>query len=62
MVVRFAGEFANLVGDDHFQTRLTLSQARSFITSARLVTDFEFARGLFLRGVRLLERVARADV
>ena len=62
MVARFASEFANLVGDDHFQTRLTLSQARSFITSARLVTDFEFARGLFLRGVRLLERVARADV
>ena len=61
MVERFAGEFASLVGDGHFHTRLTLSQARSFITSARLVADSEFARGLFLRGIRLLERVAKAD-
>jgi phosphate uptake regulator len=60
MVVRFAAEFAALVGDDHFQTRLTLAQARSFITSARLITDFDFARGIFLKGVRLLEWVATA--
>jgi hypothetical protein len=61
MVVRFASEFASLVGDDHFDTRLTLSQARSFITSARVVADFEFAHAMFLRGIRLLERVARAS-
>lgn len=60
MVVRFAAEFAALVGDDHFQTRLTLAQARSFVTSARLITDFDFARGIFLRGIRLLEAVARS--
>jgi len=56
LVREFALEFARLVGDEHFETRLTLSQARSFITSGRVVTDFEFARSIFLQGVRLLER------
>jgi hypothetical protein len=56
LVREFALEFARLVGDDHFETRLTLSQARSFITSGRVVADFEFARAIFLQGVRLLER------
>jgi phosphate uptake regulator len=59
MVTAFAAEFARLIGDQHFAARLTLSQARSFITSARLVNDIHFARGLFLRGLRLLESVAR---
>lgn len=54
----FAREFARLVGDEHFEARLVLSQARSFITSGRVVTDFEFARSIFLQGVRLLERAA----
>jgi hypothetical protein len=35
-----------------------LSQARSFITSSRLITDPEFARAIYLQGVRLLERTA----
>jgi hypothetical protein len=56
LIHEFALEFARLIGDDHFETRLTLSQARSFITSGRVVTDFEFARSIFLQGVRLLER------
>jgi len=56
LVRDFALEFARLIGDDHFETRLILSQARSFITSGRVVTDFEFARSIFLQGVRLLER------
>jgi aminoglycoside phosphotransferase (APT) family kinase protein len=56
LVTDFAAEFARLVGDDHFQARLLLSQARSLITSARLVTDGDFARGLYLRGVRYLEK------
>ena len=56
----FAAEFAALVGDPHFATRLTLAQARSFITSARLVPDAEFARRLYLRGLQLLERTATA--
>jgi phosphate uptake regulator len=56
IIHRFAAEFARLIGDEHFEARLRLSQARSFITSGRLVTDGEFARDIFLRGVRLLER------
>ena len=56
LVREFALEFARLVGDDYFETRLTLSQARSFITSGRVVADFKFARSIFLQGVRLLER------
>ena len=54
----FAAEFAALVGDPHFATRLDLARARSFITSARLVTDVDFARRLFLQGIQLLDRVA----
>jgi phosphate uptake regulator len=56
LIERFAAEFARLVGDGHFGVRLMLSQARSFITSGRLVTDPAFARDIYLRGVRLLER------
>jgi phosphate uptake regulator len=57
LVLSFAEEFARLIGDEHFGARLPLSQARSLITSARLVADPEFARDLYLRGVRLLERI-----
>jgi len=56
VIAGFAGEFARLIGDEHFEARLVLSQARSLITSSRLVADFRFARGMFLRGVRSLER------
>jgi len=56
LIREFAVEFSRLIGDDHFETRLTLSQARSFITSGRVVADFEFARSIFLQGVHLLER------
>jgi hypothetical protein len=56
LIREFALEFARRIGDDHFETRLTLSRARSFITSGRVVADFEFARSIFLQGVRLLER------
>jgi phosphate uptake regulator len=55
----FATEFARLIGDTHFDARLRISQARSLITSARLVTDTGLARDLYLRGVRLLERAPR---
>jgi phosphate uptake regulator len=58
LIREFALEFARLIGDDHFESRLTLSQARSLITSGRVVADFEFARSIFLQGVRLLERAA----
>jgi phosphate uptake regulator len=52
----FAAEFARRIGDVHFETRLHLSQARSLITSGRVVTDYDFARTIFLEGVRFLER------
>jgi phosphate uptake regulator len=58
VVRRFAEDFARLVGDPHFETRLLLTQARSLITSGRVVTDYELARRIFLEGVRLLERAA----
>jgi phosphate uptake regulator len=58
MIEDFAAEFARQVGDMHFEPRLRLSQARSFITSSRLITDPEFAREIFLQGIRLLERAA----
>jgi phosphate uptake regulator len=57
-VYDFAAEFGRLIGDDHFEARLTLSRARSLITSSRLVADADFARDIFLEGVRLLERAA----
>ncbi len=60
LVGEFAEKFALLIGDEHFQPRLMLSRARSLVTSARLVTDLEFARGLYLKGIRLLESVAGA--
>src|SRR5205807_64439 len=56
LVYEFASDFARRVGDAHFEARLALSEARSFITSGRLVSDFEFARVIFLQGVRLLEQ------
>jgi phosphate uptake regulator len=59
MVYGFAAEFARLVGDEAFEVRLMLSRARSLITSGRVVTDGDFARDLYLRGVRLLEQVVR---
>lgn len=60
IIEEFAREFARRIGDEHFQTRLTLAKARSFITSARLVTDPVFARSLYLQGIQLLESVAGA--
>jgi phosphate uptake regulator len=60
VVEEFATEFARQVGDPHFRVRLMLSEARSYITSARLVTDLDFARDIYLQGVRLLERIITA--
>jgi aminoglycoside phosphotransferase (APT) family kinase protein len=56
LIADFTGEFARLIGDEHFETRLVLSQARSLLTSSRLVTDPAFARVIYLKGVRWLER------
>jgi len=56
VVTEFVAEFARMVGDEHFERRLILSQARSLITSGRLVADPTFARSIFLQGVHWLER------
>jgi aminoglycoside phosphotransferase (APT) family kinase protein len=58
VITGFARSFASLIGDEHVGMRLTLARARSFITSARLVADIEFARRLYLQGVHLLEQVS----
>lgn len=56
LIADFARDFARIVGDEHFDTRLVLSQARSLLTSSRLVTDPEFARSIYLQGVHWLEQ------
>jgi len=61
-VREFAAEYARRVGDAHFEPRLLLAQGRSLITSGRLVTDYDFARRMFLEGVRFLEQAAAVAV
>jgi aminoglycoside phosphotransferase (APT) family kinase protein len=56
LIEEFAVGFGELVGDTHVRARLVLSQARSYLTSSRLVTDRAFARFIYLKGVRWLER------
>jgi len=56
MTKRFAREFAMGHGDEHFDLRLILSRARSFITSSRLISDFGFAKELFLEGLYYLDK------
>lgn len=56
MTKRFAREFAVGRGDEHFDLRLILSRARSFITSSRLISDFGFAKELFLEGLYYLDK------
>jgi phosphate transport system regulatory protein PhoU len=61
MVVAFAEDFAAGIGDTSFGGRLMLARARSLVTSARVVTDPDFARDLYLRGVHLLEQIAATE-
>ncbi len=58
MTKRFAREFALAHGDTQFDQRLTLSRARSFITSSRLISDFGFAKELYLEGLYYLDKFA----
>jgi phosphate uptake regulator/aminoglycoside phosphotransferase (APT) family kinase protein len=58
LIIEFGAGFAAHIADTQFERRLMLSRARSFVTSARVVTEPDFARVLYLRGVRLLERLA----
>jgi len=56
MTKRFAREFALSKGDTQFDLRLILSRARSFITSSRLISDFSFAKELYLEGLYYLDK------
>jgi aminoglycoside phosphotransferase (APT) family kinase protein len=56
MTKRFARDFALAHGDTQFDQRLILSRARSFITSSRLISDFGFAKELFLEGLYYLDK------
>lgn len=56
MTKRFAREFATKHGDTQFDQRLILSRARSFITSSRLISDFGFAKELYLEGLYYLDK------
>jgi hypothetical protein len=56
MTKRYAREFALAHGDSHFDLRLILSRARSFITSSRLISDFAFAKELYLEGLYYLDK------
>ncbi len=60
LIREFAAEFAGMIADKHFETRLVLSQARSLMASGRLVADLDFARSIYLKGVLLLERATGA--
>ncbi len=58
MTKRYAREFALDRGDMQFDLRLILSRARSFITSSRLISDFGFAKELYLEGLYYLDKFA----
>ncbi len=55
-----AEEFAHKNGDKHFKVRLRLARARALITSARLEADAQRAEALFVEGLDLLKKVAKA--
>jgi len=57
----FASDFANQNKDQTFEIRLALGLARSFITSTRFILDKSLAKAMFLRGVFILENLARLD-
>jgi phosphate uptake regulator/aminoglycoside phosphotransferase len=62
LVEDWARGFAASIGDDAFPPRLQLGLARSYLTSTRLLRDAAFARRLFLRGIRCLEKAARGGL
>lgn len=55
----FARRFAADQGDTTFEARLNLGLARSFMTSTRFELNRRFAKLMFLRGIYLLEHIAR---
>ena len=57
----FASGFAKKHADEHFDIRLGLGLARSFISSTRFILDKTLANKMFLRGVYLLESLINAD-
>ncbi|KAA0873714.1 phosphotransferase [Nitrincola tapanii] len=56
-----AQQFADSQEDGLFAARMTLALARSLITSTRFILDESHARGLFERGVYLLEHLVHSD-
>jgi phosphate uptake regulator/aminoglycoside phosphotransferase (APT) family kinase protein len=56
IIREFIGNFAKEHGDCAFESRLQLSLARSYITSARVVIDEKQARSLFETGLGLLKK------
>jgi len=60
LLLRSAESFAKANNDEHYKLRLRLARARALITSARLQADPAKAEVLFLDGLSLLKKVARA--
>ena len=59
VVLEAASEFGAQNNDRHFKERLRLARARALITSARLESDEERARILFVDGLDLLKKAAK---
>ncbi len=53
---QFAQHYAQKHEDRHFEDRMALALARSFISSTRFTLDKRLARDMFLRGRYLIER------
>jgi phosphate uptake regulator/aminoglycoside phosphotransferase (APT) family kinase protein len=60
VLLEVAEEFGRKNGDRNFAVRLRLARARALITSARLENDPERAERLFVDGLDLLKKVAKA--
>jgi hypothetical protein len=60
VLLEAAESFARANNDEHFKLRLRLARARALITSARLQSDSGRAEALFLEGLKILRKVARA--
>lgn len=57
VVAGLARKFGREYGDAHLQTRLRLGLARSYLTSARLWPEADWANRLYQRGRKLLQQV-----
>jgi phosphate transport system regulatory protein PhoU len=60
VLLQAAETFAKANNDQHYKLRLRIARARALITSARLQNDEDRAEELFMEGLKLLKKVARA--